>query len=133
MEERVRNTGINESLFRTVINQIERLSEDLDARSWALEHGRVEFHCECGRNGCNARVALTVGEYERVRAQDDRFALTPGHETPELERVIERNERFVVVDKLPEAEPLVGSDGVPGSDSEASPTRPAETDAARRP
>jgi hypothetical protein len=31
--------------------------------------------------------------------------------------VVESNDRFVVVDKLPEAEPLVGADGKPRSGS----------------
>jgi len=35
----------------------------------------------------------------------------------EIERVVERTERYVVVDKLPQAEPLVGADGEPDSGS----------------
>jgi hypothetical protein len=45
-----------------------------------------------------------------VRAQDDRFALAPGHETDGLERVVDENERFVIVDKVDSAEPLVADD-----------------------
>jgi hypothetical protein len=58
---------------------------------------------------------MTVAEYDHVRSDNDRFAIAPGHETPEMEAVVETNERFVVVDKLPEAEPLVGADGRPRS------------------
>ena len=31
----------------------------------------------------------------------------PGHETEELEHVVDGNERFVIVDKVDEAEPFV--------------------------
>ena len=31
---------------------------------------------------------MTLAEYEVVRAQDDRFALSPGHETDGLEEVV---------------------------------------------
>ena len=53
---------------------------------------------------------MTIAEYEHVREQDDRFAVVPGHENPELERVVERNERFALVDKVPEAEHAVADD-----------------------
>ncbi len=69
------------------------------------------FHCECGRDGgCPERVWMTFAEYELVRQQDDRFALAPGHETHELEDVVEGNERYVLVDKVDAAEPFVADD-----------------------
>ena len=52
---------------------------------------------------------MTIAEYEAVRTQDDRFVLFPGHETPGLERVIQQDERFVVVD-VASAEPFVADD-----------------------
>ena len=117
MQPRLERTARNESLFREVNDRIEELSENVEAQGIAPDGGLVEFHCECGRDGCSERVRLTVAEYQRVRADNDRFALVPGHETPEMEAVVESNERFVVVDKLPEAEPLVGADGQPRSGS----------------
>ena len=49
-------------------------------------------------------------DYERVRSQDDRFAVAPGHESPELETVVERTETWLIVDKLPQFDPLVDDD-----------------------
>jgi hypothetical protein len=73
----------------------------------APEH-QFEFQCECGENsGCDAVVLMTLDEYERVRSQRDRFAVVPGHENSEIERVVERDDRYVVVDKLDEAERFV--------------------------
>jgi hypothetical protein len=62
-------------------------------------------------------VQMTIAEYESVRSQDDRFALVPGHETPKLERIAERTERYVIVDKHGDAEALVSDDprGAPKS------------------
>ena len=76
----------------------------------------LSFHCECGRKDCEERVSLTPSEYHEVRTQRDRFALVPGHEDPALERTVKRTDRYIVVDKLPAAEPLVGADGLPNSD-----------------
>jgi hypothetical protein len=115
MEERLERTARNESLFREVNDRISELSENVGAQGIAPEGGLVEFHCECGRDDCTERVRMTIAEYEHVRSDNDRFAVVPGHETPEMEAVVEANERFVVVDKLPEAEPLVGADGQPRS------------------
>ena len=94
----------NEALLRAVNEEIERVSEDLEDRSWLPDDRRVDFHCECGRPGCTVRLRLTPAEYERARAQTDRFVLAPGHESPEIEVVVERAEDFLIVDKLPEAE-----------------------------
>ena len=117
MEERLARTARNESLFREVNDRIEELTRNVEAQGIAPEGGLIEFHCECGREDCTERVRLTVAEYERVRADNDRFAIVPGHESPEMEVVVEAEDRFVVVDKLPEAEPLVGADGKPHSGS----------------
>jgi hypothetical protein len=117
MEERLERTARNESLFREVNDRIEELSENVEAQGIAPEGGLIQFHCECGRDDCGERVRMTVAEYEHVRADNDRFAVAPGHETPEMEAVVDSTDRFVVVDKLPEAEPLVGADGKPRSGS----------------
>jgi hypothetical protein len=117
VEERLEQRARNENLFREVNNRIEELSENVEAQGIGPEGGFVEFHCECGRESCTERLEMTVAEYEHVRADNDRFVLAPGHETPEMEVVVETDGRFVVVDKLPEAEPLVGADGKPRSGS----------------
>ena len=117
MQPRLQRTARNESLFREVNDRIEELSADVEKQGIAPEGGLVEFHCECGRDGCTERLRMTVEEYQGVRADNDRFALAHGHETPEMEAVVESTDRYLVVDKLPQAEPLVGADGKPRSGS----------------
>jgi hypothetical protein len=96
-------------MFREVNERIAELSESVSG--WAPEGRLVEFQCECGaEGGCWERVEMTLAEYETVRAQDDRFALLPGHETNDIETVVERTERFVIVDKLPAVEAFVRDD-----------------------
>ena len=117
MEKRLEPRARNESLFREVNDRIEELSENVEAQGIAPEGGLVEFHCECGRNGCTERVRMTIAEYEHVRADNDRFVVVPGHEDSEIERVVERSEAYVIVDKRPDAERFVGADGEPDSGS----------------
>lgn len=91
--------------MRSVNEQIAALDERAD---WAVPGHEFEFQCECGDpGGCDGRVLMTLAEYERVHRQRDRFAVVPGHETNEIEVVVERDERYVIVDKRDEAEPFV--------------------------
>ena len=91
------------------VNQ--RVAELREQGSWGDEDWLMEIHCECGTfPACDAKLSLPMAAYERVRSQDDRFAVAPGHESPELETVVERGETWFVVDKLPQFDPLVTDD-----------------------
>jgi hypothetical protein len=115
MEDRFKRQARNEALFREVNERIAELGAS--AQAWSPD-GSVEFMCECGADGgCGERVSVPVPVYELIRAQDDRFVVRPGHETPELERAIEWTDDYVIVDKVDAAEPLVADDprGAPSS------------------
>jgi hypothetical protein len=86
--------AMNEATFR-------RVNEGMEAGQGA--EGLLTFLCECGRLGCNKLISLTRPEYEAVRANARRFALVDGHEIPEVEDVVERAERYIVVEKRGEA------------------------------
>jgi len=91
------------------VNQ--RVAELGEHGSWGDDDRLIEIHCECGAfPACDAKLGLSFEDYERIRSQDDRFAVAPGHESPELETVVERHETWLVVDKLPQFEPLVADD-----------------------
>ena len=112
MDSRLERQARNEALIREVNERIEQVDKSADPEGESL---RFEFLCECGEGEggdlrCAERIEMTVAEYEEVRQQDDRFALLPGHETRELERVVRRTERYVIVDKKPEAEPFLEDD-----------------------
>jgi hypothetical protein len=111
MDERLERQARNEALVREVNERISSIDRAA-AESGALdEHSTFGFRCECGcEGGCPEVVWMTLEEYEVVRAQDDRFALLPGHETAELERVVEGSDRYVIVDKVDAVEPLVADD-----------------------
>ena len=94
-------------MYRAVNLEVERVSEELGGG----RNDRLEILCECGEEGgCGQRVRVPIDVYERVRAQDDRFVVRPGHETPELEDAVEWTDDYVVVDKVPAAEPHVEDD-----------------------
>lgn len=113
MSQRRERQALNESLLRDVNERIAVLDRRAElGRGDAAE--RFEFRCECATApSCAGTVSMTLAEYDRVRAEPDRFVVAPGHEVAELERAIERTERFVVVDKLDAYEPFVGVDSSP--------------------
>jgi hypothetical protein len=89
----------NETMFRAVNREIEDAAE-------AAGDQDLEVLCECGRDGCRGLIELTVSDYDRVHGQRDRFVVLPGHETAEIENVVERTDRYIVVDKFGEAEDI---------------------------
>ena len=115
VDPRLERQARNEALVRQVNEQIERVDQAAEQTESAVEPTVFEFLCECGSAedgdiACEARIEMTLAEYEEIRRQDDRFAVTPGHENRELEEVVRRTDRFVVVDKKPRAEPFVDDD-----------------------
>jgi hypothetical protein len=105
MEERFERQARNEDLLRAVNDQIAELGGQA---GWAAPEQQFTFQCECGRpSGCEERLLMTLEEYERVRGQRDRFAVVPGHETGEIEHVVEQADRYVIVDKRDQVEHLV--------------------------
>ena len=98
MDERARNIGINEALFRAVNEQIESLNQQLGTTN--------EMHvvCECGDPQCVDRFGISYDVYERVRKDPRRFLVTPGHVAPEFETVLEEHDAFHIIEKI-HAEP----------------------------
>jgi hypothetical protein len=107
VEERFDRQARNESLLRKVNDQIAALDKKLSA-DWATPDHQFQFQCECGKTSeCDGRLQMTLTEYEVVRRERDRFAVLPGHETAEIEHVVEETDRYVIVDKRDEVEHLV--------------------------
>jgi hypothetical protein len=88
----------NEAFFREINERVQELERE--RQDEADPRVRWEFLCECGRATCAEPVRMTRAEYERVRSNPVRFTVVPGHENPEVERVLERADRFLEVEKV---------------------------------
>ena len=111
MEPRLERQARNEALVREVNERISALDRDAAGSGAVAGVETFRFHCECGREGgCPEQIWMTLEEYEIVRTQDDRFALAPGHETEALEHVVDDTDRYLIVDKVDEAERFVSDD-----------------------
>ena len=80
-----------QSLFREVNERIE------DVTAGSATEG--ELLCECADDACAAPVPLSLDEYETVRRIPTHFFVAPGHIVPAIERVVDENERYAVVEK----------------------------------
>jgi hypothetical protein len=89
MDSRTERVGKNEAVFREVNERINDVTREEAA----------EYLCECGYASCTETIQMNVAEYEGVRTEPTHFAVLPGHEIPDVEDVVERSERFVVVEK----------------------------------
>jgi hypothetical protein len=70
-----------------------------------------DWICECFVPSCSDRIFLTLEEYEAVRASPARFAIRPhqAHFDPTIEDVVERSERYWIVEKNGVAAELAAS------------------------
>jgi hypothetical protein len=82
----------------------ERIEPHNAAHHW-VDPPYADWVCECADLDCLQPVQLTIAEYESVRADPAHFLVAPSddHVFPRVERVIEHNERYWVVEKQGDA------------------------------
>ena len=102
MDERQERIAKNETVFRAANREIEHAVREAAGGG---DH-QIEVLCECGRPGCEGVITLTVVDYDGVHSQADRFVVLKGHESPEIESVVEERVDYLVVDKFGEAEDI---------------------------
>jgi hypothetical protein len=86
--------GSSEAMFRRRIN--ESVGTDYAETNYAWLIG---FLCECGDWGCEETIELTRREYESVREDSRRFVVIPDHAIGTTEDIVERHQRYAVVNK----------------------------------
>jgi hypothetical protein len=94
----------NEEIFRGVNERIDEGAE---------QHGvtaPLPFHCECGRASCLGTIEIPPPVYDSVARERYLFILIPGHEDAAIERVVERQPMYLVVEKVGEAREQIDRD-----------------------
>jgi hypothetical protein len=101
MADRAERLALNESAFRIANDR---------AKQWEERHADDApelYLCECADPACRQRIPLSRQEYESVRANSRHFLCAPGHDTPDVETVIETHEQYLVIEKDREVTDLV--------------------------
>jgi hypothetical protein len=94
MDERERRIGLNEAVFREANERIQELNE-----TFATFTDELVLVCECGDGKCAEQITMPPAAYEELRADPAHFAVAPGHEIPDVERVIAQRDGYDVVRK----------------------------------
>ena len=93
-EEREVRAARNQSLFRAVNEQL-RTTEPLLETAGTMH----VMTCECADLGCIETLEIAREQYAKVRQDPRRFVVLQGHVYPEVERVVEEDPGFIVVEK----------------------------------
>ena len=94
----------NQSLFRAGNERLKKFNEDW----FGTVRPRGGWVCECADDTCLQHIEMTSIEYEEIRRDGAHFFVSPGdeHVWADIERVIERNERYWVVEKTGHAQDI---------------------------
>jgi hypothetical protein len=103
-DERAERVARNEAGFRALN---EALGANVHARLAGSGQDTPGFVCECGDDGCQAIIQVPLPEYESVREDSALFLLRPGHEAPDVEDVVAREDGYTVVRKHEEVAHIV--------------------------
>ncbi|HET7854984.1 MAG TPA: hypothetical protein VFL41_00860 [Gaiellaceae bacterium] len=102
MDPRDERIAKNEVVMRAANRELQDAEEEVSDGSAT----RLEVLCECGRDECDGVQTLTLAEFEEVHSRGDRFVVLYGHNTPEIETIVEEREVYLVVDRFGEAEEI---------------------------
>jgi hypothetical protein len=94
----------NEEVFRDVNKRIEE-----GAAQHAVSSS-LPFHCECGGASCVETIEIPPARYAAIVRERYHFIVLPGHEEPNIERIMESEADFLVVEKIGEAREQIDRD-----------------------
>lgn len=100
MDERAARIAENEALFRDFNEEVGAVAHSFSAGG---ENRTFDFLCECGDPVCAQRVPVALANYEELRSSPVRFVVVPGHEIPDVERVVETTPDYNIIEKFGEA------------------------------
>lgn len=103
-----RRLAENEVIFRQANEKVSRELDDL--RQAAASDGHtgmvpdkdpeLHFYCECSDEKCRKRIVMSPAKYKQLHQNSSQFVLLPGHNVPELERVVDGSKEYIVVEKV---------------------------------
>ena len=81
---------------RAVNEKVEELVTEADADP---ETQAAPFFCECSDSSCRQRIRITPRRWSEIHQNRRDFIVTPGHQSLDVERVVESYPLYLVVRK----------------------------------
>jgi hypothetical protein len=92
-------TGVDKTWDFSLVGR--EINERIGAHTPLIIAGeKMSLVCECGDGDCQAFIQLTPEQYHGIRQNLTTFVVTKGHES-HSERILSRNDSWLVVEKLP--------------------------------
>ena len=60
----------------------------------------IRFYCECSDVNCTKRIRLKPSRYAAIHKVRNRFIIIPGHESNEIEKVVQKVTKYYIVEKF---------------------------------
>jgi hypothetical protein len=60
----------------------------------------ILFFCECSDEKCKERIELKKSTYDKIHQNSMHFLLVPGHNIPSIERIVQSEDNYLVVEKF---------------------------------
>ncbi len=94
-----------DGLRRERVVKNEHAFRDYNDRRVAVEEHAIiaapaPWVCGCGDSDCIRALQASVDEFETAHSAPDRFIVVPGHVYSDVERVVEKYDRYWVVEKF---------------------------------
>lgn len=91
-EERQRRIARHEAFHRIANEHAWQATEGLGLHD-------VRVFCECGHRECERMLLIPRSDFAHIHTRGDVFLVTPGHEIPDLEHVIDQGDGYLIVEK----------------------------------
>ncbi len=88
----------NEVVFRKSNERAQKLMQKRNSSKDGKEVS-LHFYCECANEDCRDRVVLTPSRYQELHINRKRFVIKKGHDVKTIERVINNQSQYSVVEK----------------------------------
>jgi hypothetical protein len=97
---RARRLRANEELMEELNRRMERAIGEIREEDDDEPDAPIAFLCECSHLDCRERIHLEPSRFDRIHRDPEQFILVPGHEIPDVERIVDQFGDFLVVRKL---------------------------------
>jgi hypothetical protein len=84
---------------RLAANEVRFREINESAQPQRESQGTGRFVCECADRGCMAWLEVPLAEYAAVRQNPLRFIVSPTHEIPDIEDIVEKRPGYFVIEK----------------------------------
>jgi hypothetical protein len=60
----------------------------------------LHFYCECSDENCRLRIVMKPSKYKKLHRNKSQFIVRPGHQVPQIERIVEKTSEYFIVEKF---------------------------------